>query len=451
MPAELREHLRYPEDLFRVQTDVYSKYQLDAGPVLPAPGRVVGGPGAEHQPARDRRARPAPGDRARTTRRAPPTSRPRRRRAASRRTTRCSTTPPGTGEDFVILRPFVPFSSDDQRTELQAYMTASSDPDTYGQPHRVRRSTDPPDGPRTVANLDRLRAVDRDDDHPADRRRQPGALRRPADRARRRRPAVGAPVLRRGRPGQRRHVRAPASTEYRFVIVSYNDRAALGESLGEALAKLFPGYEGDLGDRAAAGDGSTPEEPDTAEPGAGTPEEVLARADELLREAEDALEDGDLGEYQAKVDEAAALIDQALSALQPTTTVPRVSRPPTRPRPRRPPRCGRLTRASESTSERTGETAPPSESSSERTMWRGASEAGRDVVPPATSASRPAAADRVAVTQVRRDDLHADGEAGGACDRPAARPTGSPRTPNSPVHQTTATYGSRRRRPRACG
>ena len=28
MPAELREHLRYPEDLFRVQTDLYSKYQL---------------------------------------------------------------------------------------------------------------------------------------------------------------------------------------------------------------------------------------------------------------------------------------------------------------------------------------------------------------------------------------------------------------------------------------
>ena len=28
MPTELREHLRYPEDLFRVQTDLYSKYQL---------------------------------------------------------------------------------------------------------------------------------------------------------------------------------------------------------------------------------------------------------------------------------------------------------------------------------------------------------------------------------------------------------------------------------------
>ena len=29
MPDELREHLRYPEDLFRVQTDLYSKYQIE--------------------------------------------------------------------------------------------------------------------------------------------------------------------------------------------------------------------------------------------------------------------------------------------------------------------------------------------------------------------------------------------------------------------------------------
>ena len=36
MPDELADHLRYPEDLFRVQTDVYSKYRIDPGAVLPA-------------------------------------------------------------------------------------------------------------------------------------------------------------------------------------------------------------------------------------------------------------------------------------------------------------------------------------------------------------------------------------------------------------------------------
>ncbi|MBA2387603.1 MAG: UPF0182 family protein, partial [Acidimicrobiia bacterium] len=30
VPDELREHFRYPEDLFRVQTELYSKYRLEA-------------------------------------------------------------------------------------------------------------------------------------------------------------------------------------------------------------------------------------------------------------------------------------------------------------------------------------------------------------------------------------------------------------------------------------
>nr|MBA3286765.1 hypothetical protein [Acidimicrobiia bacterium] len=48
-----------------------------------------------------------------------------------------------------------------------------------------------------------------------------------------------------------------------------------------------------------------------------TPEELLAQADELLAEAQSALrEDGDLGAYQDAVDQAAALVAQALAALQ---------------------------------------------------------------------------------------------------------------------------------------
>ena len=35
MPEELRAHLRYPEDLFRIQTDVYSKYRIDPSLLLP--------------------------------------------------------------------------------------------------------------------------------------------------------------------------------------------------------------------------------------------------------------------------------------------------------------------------------------------------------------------------------------------------------------------------------
>jgi len=107
-------------------------------------------------------------------------------------------------------------------------------------------------------------------------------------------------------------------TEYRFIIVSTNERAAFGRTLEEALVKLFPGYEGDLGDRVG-GDTATPETPDeTPDPTASTPEEALFRADELLREAEEVLATGGLAEYEAKVDEAAALIEQALAGLEPS-------------------------------------------------------------------------------------------------------------------------------------
>ena len=112
-------------------------------------------------------------------------------------------------------------------------------------------------------------------------------------------------------------------TEYRFVIASNGSRAQFGDSIGEALAKLFPGFEGDLGDRVG---GAPPDEQDeeqgteSADTGEGTPPELLARAADLLQEANEALTAGDLGEYQAKVNEASALVDQALSMLAPPTT-----------------------------------------------------------------------------------------------------------------------------------
>jgi uncharacterized protein len=36
-------------------------------------------------------------------------------------------------EQFLMLQPFVPFSVDDARRELSAFMVAKSDPDEYGQ------------------------------------------------------------------------------------------------------------------------------------------------------------------------------------------------------------------------------------------------------------------------------------------------------------------------------
>ena len=56
----------------------------------------------------------------------------------------------------MLLRPFVPFSRDDQRTELQAYMTASSDPETYGQltAYVVERRRSPTDRGRSSSQTE---------------------------------------------------------------------------------------------------------------------------------------------------------------------------------------------------------------------------------------------------------------------------------------------------------
>ena len=90
MPDELRDHLRYPEDLFRVQTNVYSKYQLDPAQFFERDGAwsVAQAPAVA--------PRETVADRHRSSRRPPPPTnasrpwRPRRRTFASCPTTRCS-------------------------------------------------------------------------------------------------------------------------------------------------------------------------------------------------------------------------------------------------------------------------------------------------------------------------------------------------------------------------
>ena len=320
MPQALREHLRYPEDLFRVQTDGYSKYQLEPDKFFERDGAWS----VAQAPAVDPRGEAVTGTQPQTT------VATEEQQAPSDLASESSAnrfipyytlfeSPTGEGaDDFVLLRPFVPFSREDQRTELQAFMTASSDPETYGRLTAYVVTGDLPEGPRTVGNQ-----IDSEPSIAQQITLQTGGGNRVrygdlqlvpvADGLVYVRPFYAA--VPQGTD------RSTTVTEYRFVIVSHNGRAQFGESLGEALGKLFPGFEEDLGDRVG---GEAPEEEgapptESAEPSEGTPAELLAQADELLTEANDALTAGRLGEYQEKVDQAGALIDQALELLQPTT------------------------------------------------------------------------------------------------------------------------------------
>jgi hypothetical protein len=130
----------------------------------------------------------------------------------------------------------------------------------------------------------------------------------------------------------------------KFVLASYNGSATFGESIGEALSKLFAGFDSDLGDRVTVegevpggGDGtdtggSTPSTtappaggsststPSTGGSGAQTPEELLGEANRLFGEADAALKTGDLGGYQTKVEQARKLVQQAFDLVQASTT-----------------------------------------------------------------------------------------------------------------------------------
>ena len=324
MPAELRAHLRYPEDLFRVQTDSYSKYQLPPDRFFEREGAwsVAQAPGID----------PRETTSGATTGTTPDNDRTQADDLASESSTSrfvpyytMFQAPSGEGSQFVLLRPFVPFSRQDQRTELQAYMTASSDPDSYGQLTAYQVQAPLPDGPRTVSNQ-----IDSEPSITQQITLQTGGGNRVrfgdlqlvpvADGLLYVRPFYAAVP--------QSSDRSTTVTEYRYIIVAYNGRAAYGDSLGEALAKLFPGFDADLGDRVGGSGGSG--EPDSStgtggsEEAAGSPADLLAEASQLFDEANAARAD-DLGEYQTKIEQAEALVDQALELLQPTTSTPPTS------------------------------------------------------------------------------------------------------------------------------
>jgi len=126
MPSGLREHLRYPEDLFRVQSQMFGKYhqtkaidyyrQSDRWNIAQEPPR-------------------SPQDTSTTT--APPIV------AGSAPVIQnepridpyylLMRLPNEQDESFILFQPFVPYSDRDQRKELSAFLTAKSDPGSYGQ------------------------------------------------------------------------------------------------------------------------------------------------------------------------------------------------------------------------------------------------------------------------------------------------------------------------------
>jgi uncharacterized membrane protein (UPF0182 family) len=318
VPAALREHFRYPEDLFRVQTNVYGRYQLTD------PSQFFTGDlrwsVAQNPPSRPLESVTAPVTGSTTTTEA-------LREADTGNVSDPDTerfvpyytmfhAPDGTTA-FSMVRPFVPFSPNDSVRTLAGYLTVSSDPDSYGKLTAYRVQGSLPPGPAlAAATIDSNTAIASEITLLSNR---------------------GSTVtfgnlqlipIRQGLLYVRPVYLQPAGTGegqvyLRQVIVAYNNDAVMAPSLTDAVNQLFSGANVQLGD-VVGGETITPPEGED-QPSDQTAADLLAQAEELYQQADDALANKDLGEYARLTAEARDLVAQALEKLDPTattTTVP---------------------------------------------------------------------------------------------------------------------------------
>jgi len=303
MPDGLDEHLRYPEELFRVQTAAYSKYRLDADDFFDRRGAwsvalaataEPGGTGVDSATL-NTTATGAPNDFA--------------GESDAARFVPYYTMFHGDGSaaaSFELYRPFQPFSTTDQRKELIAYMTASSDPATYGRLVAYEFPLDAlPEGPNTIGAA---MATDPQVSETITLLGQQGSQVAFGDLQMI--PVAGGVVW-----------IAPLYVEsstagqplLRRMVANYNGKVGIGVSISDALAQVLPGFSAEVGDVI----GSTPTDPGEQPPPTtdATALELLEQAEVLFDEADDALENKDLGTYDQKIAEARDLVAQALELL----------------------------------------------------------------------------------------------------------------------------------------
>ncbi|MFZ4721113.1 MAG: UPF0182 family protein, partial [Ilumatobacteraceae bacterium] len=304
MPAGLKEHLRYPEELFRVQTAAYSKYRLDANDFFDRRGAWSVALAATAEPGGSGVA----GGTLTTTATGAPNDFAGESDAA--RFVPYYTMFHPSGEEnatFELYRPFQPFSTTDQRKELIAYMTASSDPATYGKLVAWELPASAlPDGPNTIGAA---MATDPQVSETITLLGQQGSAVAFGDLQMI--PVAGGVVW-----------IAPLYVEsdtagqplLRRMVAYYDGKVAIGTDIASSLNQLFPGFDAEIGDVS----GTTPDGPvDPGKPPTQdqTAQQLLDEAQQLFDQADVALRAGDLGTYADKVAQARDLVAQALALL----------------------------------------------------------------------------------------------------------------------------------------
>jgi len=301
MPKDLQAHLRYPEDLFRVQSDLYSRYHVTesrrfyqgsakwllspdpgSGPLTAAQLQAVA-PTPESTTARGRGGATSTG--------------------ARMRPYYLYINQPGEqNPSFIILQPFVPVSAGNKQTRLVSFMTASSDPSNYGQLSAFEM-------PQGESVLGPVQIDNRIKSTPAVSQQltllnQQGST---VIQGSLQLIPVGNSILY-IRPF---YVQAAGSSSYpqfRFVVVAYAGQdPVLASTVNDGLAQLF----GQAPSTPLPGGGTpTPATP----PAGGNVQDLLNQAAAKYQQAQDALRGGDLGTYQQLINQVGDLINRAQQA-----------------------------------------------------------------------------------------------------------------------------------------
>ncbi len=306
MPAGLRAHLRYPEDLFKTQTTVFGRYHVTEprrfydgnAKWLVSPDPSAAGPNVVTSDTSNK-----PQNATSTSQRIDPYYLYIR-------------LPGEKHESFLILRPFVPVSQDNKQTRLVSFMVARADPGEYGKLSTYVM-------PQTQSVLGPVQA-DNQINSTAEISRQItllGQQKSSVEQGSLQVIPVGDSLIY-VRPLYVQREGASGYPTFRFVVVlAPGKEPVLAATVNDGLNQIFGVAP------TTPAPGATTPAPATG----GTVQDLLNQASAAFNSAQAALKNGDLAEYQKDINQAGKLIDQAAKAAAATPSTPTTPTSPTTP------------------------------------------------------------------------------------------------------------------------
>lgn len=324
MSSDLRSHLRYPQDIFAVQTEMWGRYHItdpkefyDISKAWEVPLAPPTDPPTNTSPAAGAQTPIAAVATGSKTLMAPNYVLDRL---------------PGEKPEFMVMRAFQPYSDNNSKNKLTAFMVGRSDPEDYGELDYYVTPADVVDGPSIVSSR---MLNDPNVSRELTLFGQQGSKVQFGD-------LILVPVG----PNTIIYVRSlyvvsqgqTQVPEVKRVIASFGDKVVMTPTLRDSLEALLPGsrpqtLEGatDQGtlpnpDQTNNGGTTTTTTPGSTAPPTSTPSggtdaaSLAAQINDTLKQADQALRNGDLGKYQQLVQDAQKKSDQLQQLLSPSTT-----------------------------------------------------------------------------------------------------------------------------------